>query len=240
MHWTGFPEGVFWIGHSGPDFCFDNERPRHRVFLENFHLASRLVTNGEYVAFIEDHGYERPELWLSLGWFTVNEQNWKAPLYWAKQDGEWLAFTLAGVRKIDPAEPVCHVSYFEADAYARWAGARLPTEAEWEIASENVPLEGNFAEQQQYHPIAAPAPRTGQVAQMFGDVWEWTRSSYAPYPRYEPASGAIGEYNGKFMCNQYVLRGGSCLTPAGHVRASYRNFFPPEAQWQASGLRLAR
>jgi len=240
LNWGHFHEGMYWLGHQGEDFCFDNECPRHRVFLENFQVASRLVTNGEYLAFMDDNGYARPELWLSLGWLTANEQKWKAPLYWEKQEAEWFTFTLTGWCKVNPSEPVCHVSYFEADAYARWANSRLPTEAEWEIASANLPLSGNFVETEHYHPTIAPETRNGELAQMFGDVWEWTRSSYAPYPRYVPAKGAIGEYNGKFMCNQYVLRGGSCATSRTHIRRTYRNFFAPDKRWQFTGIRLAK
>jgi ergothioneine biosynthesis protein EgtB len=240
LRWVSFPEGIYSIGHEGEDFAFDNEGPRHRVFLDNFQLASRLVTNGEYLAFVEDGGYERPEFWLAAGWFTVNEQKWSAPLYWEKRDGEWFAFTLAGLRKINLSEPVCHVSYFEADAYAHWAGGRLPTEAEWEIASVNLPVIGNFVEEQHLHPIPLRQTGSGELAQMFGDVWEWTQSSYSPYPGYTTAKGAIGEYNGKFMCNQYVLRGGSCATSQTHIRRTYRNFFAPDKRWQFMGIRLAK
>jgi ergothioneine biosynthesis protein EgtB len=240
LRWVSFPESIYSIGHEGEDFAFDNEGPRHRVFLDNFQLASRLVTNGEYLAFVENGGYARPEFWLAGGWFTVNEQKWSAPLYWEKRDGEWFAFTLAGLRKINLSEPVCHVSYFEADAYARWAGGRLPTEAEWEIASVNLPSIGNFVEEQHLHPIPLRQAGNGELAQMFGDVWEWTQSSYSPYPGYATAKGAIGEYNGKFMCNQYVLRGGSCATSQTHIRRTYRNFFAPDKRWQFMGIRLAK
>jgi ergothioneine biosynthesis protein EgtB len=243
LEWGSFPESIYWIGHEEDrEFIFDNEGPRHRVFIENFSLGSRLVTNGEYLEFIEDGGYERPEFWLSLGWFTVNEQKWKAPLYWENIDGDWFAYTLCGLQKIDPSEPVCHVSYFEADAYARWAGARLPTESEWEVASEDLPMTGNFVEAKRFHPIAAGSSQAedGERQQMFGDVWEWTRSAYSPYPRYEPPKGAIGEYNRKFMCNQYVLRGGSCATSQTHIRRTYRNFFAPDKRWQFMGIRLAK
>jgi len=225
---------------DGNDFAFDNEGPRHRVFLDRFELASRLVTNGEYLEFIKDSGYERAEFWLSLGSSAVHDQKWRAPLYWEQQGGEWFGFTLAGLRKIDLSEPVCHVSYFEADAYARWAGARLPTEAEWEAASANIRPTGNFVEEKLLHPRPLVSEQPGELAQMFGDVWEWTRSSYGPYPRYEPAKGALGEYNGKFMCNQYVLRGGSCATSQSHIRNTYRNFFPPDKRWQFMGIRLAK
>jgi ergothioneine biosynthesis protein EgtB len=227
--WRAFPAGVREIGHDGAGFAFDNEAPRHRVFVNAFEIAQRLVTNGEYRTFIEDGGYRRPELWLSEGWDLCRAQGWGAPLYW-RESGE---FTLHGLRAIDPAAPVVHVSYFEADAYARWAAARLPTEAEWEIASENRPVEGNLLESGRLHPAAGGAGP-------FGDAWQWTASAYAPYPGFRAASGAVGEYNGKFMVNQYVLRGGSCATPASHMRSSYRNFFPAAARWQFSGIRLAR
>jgi ergothioneine biosynthesis protein EgtB len=239
--WVSFPEGVYWIGHEGEGFAFDNEGPRHRQFVQSFQLASRLVTNGEYLAFMEDGGYENPLLWLSEGWATVQQEEWQAPLYWEKRDGRWWMMTLSGLREVDPAEPVCHVSYFEADAYARWADARLPTEAEWEVAAQDVPVEGNFVESGLYHPAPLATSTTGgKLAQMYGDVWQWTQSSYAPYPNFKPGPGAVGEYNGKFMCNQYVLRGGSCATSRSHTRSTYRNFFPANAQWQFMGIRLAK
>jgi ergothioneine biosynthesis protein EgtB len=238
LKWLSFAEGIHHIGHDGHGFAFDNEGPRHRELVPAFQLASRLVTNGEYLAFMEDGGYERPEFWLSLGWTTVQENNWQAPFYWEKRDGNWWMMTLGGMREVDENEPVCHVSYFEADAYAHWAGARLPTEAEWEVASADVPLNGNFADNGHYHPLP-PEPDL-PLAQMFGDVWEWTRSPYSPYPGYAPLAGALGEYNGKFMCNQYVLRGGSCATSRSHIRRTYRNFFPPDARWQFTGIRLAK
>lgn len=241
VQWHAFPEEIAWIGHQGTDFAFDNEGPRHRQFVQAFQLASRLVTNGDYLAFMESGGYENPLLWLSEGWTTVQREAWQAPLYWEKLDGRWWMMTLAGLREVDPAEPVCHVSYFEADAYARWADARLPTEAEWEVAAHNIPIEGNFVESGLYHPAPpSGSPPNGALAQMYGDVWEWTQSSYAPYPNFKPDPGAIGEYNGKFMCNQYVLRGGSCATPHAHIRPTYRNFFPASARWQFTGIRLAR
>jgi ergothioneine biosynthesis protein EgtB len=239
VDWIASPGGLEWFGHEGPGFAFDNESPRHRAYLEPFALASRLVTNGEYLEFMSDGGYERPELWLSLGWQWVEGGRRAAPFYWEWREGRWWQFTMSGLCPVDPAEPVVHVSYFEADAYARWAGARLPTEAEWESAVEGVPRSGNLAEVGAFHPAPAEPGRAGLV-QMYGDVWEWTQSAYAPYPGFRPAVGALGEYNGKFMCNQFVLRGGSCATPADHVRATYRNFFPPEATWQFTGLRLAR
>jgi ergothioneine biosynthesis protein EgtB len=238
-----FEEGIRWIGHAGTGFAFDNEGPRHRVFLNAFDIATRPVTCGELLAFIEDGGYERPELWLSDGWRECQTQGWRAPLYWEERDGSWQIHTLAGERALDPEEPACHLSFYEADAYARWAGARLPTEAEWEVATTGLPLAGNFLEDGLFHPAPA-APASGselvQMFGMFGDIWEWTQSPYTPYPGYHPPEGALGEYNGKFMVNQIVLRGGSCATPRSHIRPTYRNFFPPGARWQFSGLRLAR
>lgn len=214
---------------------FENETPRHRIYLDAFRIASRLVTNGEYLAFVADRGYARPELWLSDGWRTSREKHWNAPLYWESIDGRWWHMTLAGMRRVDESAPVCHASYFEADAYARWAGKRLPTEAEWEIAAGNRPVTGNLRESGQLHPVANA---TGD-GQFFGDVWEWTQSPYTPYPGFKPAAGALGEYNGKFMVSQQVLRGGSCVTPQSHLRATYRNFFYPPDRWQFMGLRLA-
>lgn len=241
IDWLPFKEGIHWVGHEGTEFSFDNEGPRHRAFVPSFSLASRLVTNAEFIAFIEDGGYRRSELWLSLGWNTVNERGWNCPLYWEKRDGIWFNMTLAGMMEVNPDEPVCHVSLFEADAYARWSGARLPTEEEWETVSSGLHLKGNFAESELFHvaPLASPEP-AGKPSQMFGDVWEWTQSSYSPFPGYAAAGGALGEYNGKFMCNQYVLRGGSCATSQSHIRRTYRNFFPPDARWQFTGIRLAK
>ncbi len=240
-----FDEQIAEIGHDGDGFAYDNEGPRHRALVPAFSLATRPVTNGEYIGFIEDNGYSRPEFWLSLGWMTVNEQRWNAPLYWTKRDGAWWNFTLSGLRPVDQSEPVTHVSYFEADAYANWAGARLPTEFEWERAALNCPIEGNFVETELFHPVAVVSAVSGDkpgkgLHQIFGDVWEWTRSAYSPYPGYRAAPGALGEYNGKFMCNQYVLRGGSCATSRIHIRRTYRNFFQPEKRWQFTGIRLAR
>ncbi len=247
IRFIDFGETVTAIGHDGDGFAYDNERPRHRALVPAFSLATRPVTNGEFIAFVEDNGYSRPEFWLSLGWMTVNEQRWNAPLYWTKRDGAWWNFTLSGLRPLDQSEPVTHISYFEADAYANWAKARLPTEFEWERAALSCPIEGNFVETELFHPVAvvsavsADKPGKGQrLHQMFGDVWEWTRSAYSPYPGYRAVPGALGEYNGKFMCNQYVLRGGSCATSRIHIRRSYRNFFQPEKRWQFTGIRLAR
>lgn len=240
-NWVGFAGGLHEIGHGGAGFAFDNETPRHKVWLEDYEIASHPVTHGDFLDFIADGGYRRPQLWLSAGWDLVRARGWEAPEYWTRRDGTWHTFTLHGEVRVDRNTPICHVSFFEAEAYARWAGARLPTEAEWEVAARNTPLGGNFLESGALHPLALREdPPAGQLAQMFGDVWEWTRSDYAPYPGYRPAEGAVGEYNGKFMCAQYVLRGGSCATPASHIRATYRNFFPPEARWQFSGLRLAK
>jgi ergothioneine biosynthesis protein EgtB len=241
IRWLKFEEGLCWVGYEGAGFSYDNEGPRHRTFISAFSLASKLVTNAQYLAFIEDRGYQRPEFWLSLGWNAVKERGWNSPLYWEKRDGKWFTMTLAGVTELIPEEPVCHVSYFEADAFARWSGARLPTEEEWETASSGLPLKGNFVESELYHvaPLASRGSE-GKPVQMFGDVWEWTRSSYSPYPGYSAGSGALGEYNGKFMCNQYVLRGGSCATSQSHIRRTYRNFFPPDARWQFTGIRLAK
>ena len=236
-----FEETTIAIGHNGDEFAYDNEGPRHQALVPAFSLASRPVTNGEYIEFIEGDGYTRPEFWLSLGWMTMNEQRWRAPLYWTKRDGVWWNFTLSGFRPVDESEPVTHVSYFEADAYANWAGGRLPTEFEWERAALDCPVEGNFVEDEKFHPCALSTLGDDlHLHQMFGDVWEWTRSAYSPYPGYRAAPGALGEYNGKFMCNQYVLRGGSCATSRRHIRRTYRNFFQPEKRWQFTGIRLAR
>jgi ergothioneine biosynthesis protein EgtB len=237
--WCEHPGGMVRIGHAGPDFCFDNERPRHRRFLEPFALASGLVTNRDWLAFMADGGYERPELWLSDGFDAARAGSWHAPLYWERDDHSWQVFTLAGMQPLSPDHPVCHVSAYEADAFARWGHARLPGEDEWEILAARTAVEGNFVESGRLQPASACG--AGDLpGQLFGDVWEWTRSSYVPYPGYRPPDGALGEYNGKFMANQWVLRGGSCATPQAHLRASYRNFFPPSARWQFSGVRLAR
>jgi len=239
--WIGCAGGRHDIGNAGEEFCFDNETPRHAVWLEPFEIAMHPVTHGDFFEFVEDGGYRRPELWLSAGWDAVQSRGWHAPGYWERRDGEWHTFTLHGMAPVDSNAPVCHVSFYEAEAYARWAKARLPTEAEWEIAAMDAPRRGNFVESGVLHPLAPrETPEGGVPAQIFGDVWEWTRSDYSPYPGFQAPAGAVGEYNGKFMSGQYVLRGGSCATPENHIRASYRNFFPPEARWQFSGLRLAR
>ena len=235
MRFLPFDEELTCIGHDGPGFCFDNETPRHRILLHPRSIASRPVTNAEYQAFIEDGGYRRPEFWLSDGWTVVQREGWTRPLYWAEDLGS--AFTLMGPQPIDPGAPVCHVSYYEADAYARWADARLPLEAEWEHFARAEPIAGNLQEAGQFHPHSAAGDG---VLQVWGDVWEWTASPYSAYPGFRPAAGAVGEYNGKFMCNQMVLRGGSCATPGDHLRTTYRNFFYPDARWQFTGIRLAR
>jgi ergothioneine biosynthesis protein EgtB len=267
LGWVRFPEDVYAIGYDGDGFYYDNEGPRHKTYVQAYELANRLVTNGEYIGFIEDGGYERPDLWLSAGWATVLERDWSEPFYW-EPTGEarhgrapYQHFTLGGLRDVNPDAPVTHLSYFEADAFARWAseqpgweGARLPREAEWEIAAEGRPVQGNFVDHGYFHPVPlaraadgspdaeghTPPAGDGPLYQLYGDVWEWTQSHYSPYPGYEPLPGAIGEYNGKFMCGQFVLRGGSCATSQSHVRPTYRNFFHPDESWQFMGLRLAR
>lgn len=241
QRWLAFAGGLHVIGAepSRQTFAFDNEHPHHQVWLEPFTLSNRLVTNAEYQQFIDDDGYQRPDLWLSLGWATAQQEQWQAPLYWRCTNGAWQRFSLHGEQAIEPDAPVCHVSFFEADAYARWRDARLPLEAEWEVAATSAgSAAGNLLASGNLRPCAATAADTLQ--QMLGDVWEWTASAYAPYPGFRSAPGAVGEYNGKFMSQQYVLRGGSCVTPADHIRATYRNFFPPQTRWQWSGIRLAR
>jgi ergothioneine biosynthesis protein EgtB len=234
--WIEFDGGLTSIGHAGEGFAFDNEGPRHRVWIEPFALATRLVTCAEYAAFIEEGGYDRPEFWLSAGWDCVNQCGWEAPLYWQRSDGGWRVFTLGGLRPLRDEEPVCHVSGYEAAAYAKWAGKRLPRESEWEVAATDVPLAGNLLESGLLHP--GPA-KGGGLVQMIGDAWEWTASPYIAYPGYREPAGAVGEYNGKFMANQMVLRGGCAATPGDHIRRTYRNFFPPDARWMFGGIRLA-
>ncbi|PSB00775.1 ergothioneine biosynthesis protein EgtB [Merismopedia glauca] len=236
--WLDYPGGLQAIGHQNREFAFDNESPRHQVYLQDYYLASRLVTNGEYLEFIEAGGYNKPEYWLAEGWTTIQAEKWFAPFYWEKIDGVWWIMTLYGMQPLNENEPVCHVSFYEADAYASFRGLRLPTEVEWEVAASSVPIKGNFVETGRLHPTVASG--VTRPDQMFGDVWEWTQSAYLPYPGFEVADGAIGEYNGKFMCNQMVLRGGSCATSINHIRSTYRNFFPPSARWQFTGIRLAK
>lgn len=236
--WLDYPGGLYAIGFDGTEFAFDNESPRHQTYLQDYYLAAQLVTNGEYLEFIKAGGYHKPEYWLSEGWAKIQTEDWQAPLYWEEIDGEWWVFTLMGMQPVNEQEPVCHVSFFEADAFARWAGKRLPTEAEWEVAAAQIPIQGNLLDTGNFHPVAAMGAT--RPDQLYGDVWEWTQSAYLPYPGFQPAAGAIGEYNGKFMCNQMVLRGGSCVTSADHMRATYRNFFPASTRWQFSGIRLAQ
>ncbi len=237
MGWLEHTGGTVAVGYRGDGFCFDNEQPAHEVLLLPFTLADRLVTNAEYRAFVEDGGYRRPELWLSDGWATVQEQGWEAPLYWSRQADGWQEYTLYGMQPLDPNRPVSHVSGYEADAYARWADCRLPSEFEWEALSRDQPLEGQFVDSDSYHPAA---PASAGDTQLHGCLWEWTASAYGPYPGYQPAAGAVGEYNGKFMANQLVLRGGSCVTSRSQLRPSYRNFFYPPDRWQFTGIRLAK
>ena len=249
LAFRSFDSGLMHVGHAGTQFCFDNEQPRHQVYVRPFALATRPVTNAEYLEFIRDDGYRNAVHWLSDGWATVQREAWTRPIYWS--DSLEQEFTLRGLLPLDPHAPVTHLSCYEADAFARWAGARLPTEFEWEVAASaaaGTPTSGNFVESGHWHPIAAAHPALtsrdhsdpAPLLQMFGDVWEWTQSAYSPYPGYRPAAGALGEYNGKFMVNQLVLRGGSCATPRSHIRTTYRNFFNPAARWQFSGVRLAR
>ena len=242
LDFVSFPGGIHAIGHAGEGFAFDNETPPHQVLLRDFRIASRAVTNAEWGAFIADGGYRSPTLWLSDGWSWVQRNNIVAPLYYEERDGGWLQMSLDGLQPPDPAAPVCHVSFYEADAYARWAGKRLPSEFEWEVAARGLPVAGNMLGSRALRPLRA-RPVSGEAVnapmQMFGDVWEWTASAYLPYPGFRPAVGAVGEYNGKFMVNQHVLKGSSCVTPDSHARATYRNFFYPHQRWQFTGLRLA-
>ncbi|QDT31685.1 ergothioneine biosynthesis protein EgtB [Thalassoglobus polymorphus] len=242
LSWSHFDSGIHQVGHAGDNFHFDNEAPRHEVLLRDFQLANRLTSNQEYLEFIEDRGYQRPELWLSEGWDAVQQLGWTCPLYWERVNDEWQTFTLAGMRDLHLQEPVTHVSFFEADAFARWKGCRLPTEFEWEhVAQIYQPgPQSNFVEEDLLHPRSAPTPDDQKSpAQLYGDAWEWTASPYIAYPGYHPPDGAIGEYNGKFMSSQWVLRGGSCVTSKSHIRPTYRNFFHPEKRWQFTGIRLA-
>jgi len=233
VHWVDREGGLREIGREGDGFSFDNETPRHQVLLRDHQLASRLVTNGEYLQFIQSDGYQRPELWLADGWYLINREIWRHPLYWELKDEEWWQFTLGGMQRLNFEEPVCHLSFYEADAFARWAGARLPMESELECMLEEQPVQGNFLDFQILH----PQPGDGQ---WYGDLWEWTSSAYSAYPGFRPLAGSMGEYNGKFMCNQMVLRGGCCVTPENHIRASYRNFYYPHDRWPFTGLRLAK
>jgi ergothioneine biosynthesis protein EgtB len=238
LRWVERREAIVQIGHDGTGFAFDNESARHAVVVASFSLASRLITNGEFASFVEDGGYDRPELWLSDGWAAAQVGAWRAPLYWERAEGgRWQVFGMRGMEDLDPDAPVVHTSFYEADAYARWAGARLPTEQEWESVAREVPVRGTFLESGSLAPL--PASHAEGVEQLFGDAWEWTASAYVPYPRFRVRGGALGEYNGKFMSGQMVLRGGSCFSPQGHLRATYRNFFPPATRWQVSGIRLA-
>jgi ergothioneine biosynthesis protein EgtB len=243
ISWIPFESCLQWIGHDGSGFAFDNEFPRHRTYVESFQIANRLTTCSEYLSFVEDGGYERPELWLADGWHLVQAQNWKAPLYWQRDGARWKIMTLGGMHDLNPCEPVSHISYYEADAFARWKQCWLPRETAWETiaTAKALPMDGNFLEKGRLRPL----PPLNQVsderpAQFFGDLWEWTCSPYAPFPGYRAVDGAIGEYNGKFMCNQMVLRGGSYGTPSSHIRTTYRNFYPPDARWPFTGIRLAK
>jgi ergothioneine biosynthesis protein EgtB len=236
MDWQTYSGGIVEIGHDSAGFSFDNERPRHQTLLRDFRVANHLVSNREYLDFITDDGYRRPELWLSDGWHTINSEHWQAPLYWQLEDDNWKQFTLSGMHALNPGQPVAHLSYYEADAYARWTGKRLPTEAEWEHVAASLPISGNFLESGVLHPQGASQ---AGLTQLYGDLWEWTQSAYSPYPGFKPLPGTLGEYNGKFMSGQMVLRGGCCVTARDHMRASYRNFFRPADRWMFSGLRLA-
>ena len=240
LEWAGGGGQLVDVGHEGAGFAFDNEHPRHRVWLDPFELANRPVSCGEYLAFMEDDGYRRPELWLSDAWDSLVATGLEAPLYWRGREGGWWQTTLGGTLPVDPAEPVCHVSFWEADAYARWSGNRLPREEEWEVLASDLPIEGNLLGTGRFHPAPLSADEGPGIRRIFGDVWEWTASPYVAYPGFHAAEGAIGEYNGKFMNGRMVLRGGCCVTPEGHVRATYRNFFEPGDRWPFAGIRLAR
>ena len=235
-----FEGGLHNVGHAGNSFSYDNETPQHKVFLEPYKLADRLVTNGQWIEFIEDGGYGNPLLWLADGWEVARKECWQAPLYWILQDGRYYSMSLYGLQPIELAAPVTHISYYEADAYARWMGMRLPTEMEWEIAAREQNICGHFADADRYRPVPVTSESEGPLHQLYGSVWEWTASPYIAYPGFKPSPGAVGEYNGKFMNGQYVLRGGSCATPVHHIRATYRNFFYPQLRWQFSGVRLAQ
>jgi len=237
--WVDFEGGIRSVGHDGTGYAWDNEGPRHAALLHPFRLADRLVSNAEWLEFMRDGGYRTASLWLADGWSLINRDEWQAPRYWEEHDGGWQQMTLAGPQPVEPDAPVCHVSYYEADAFARWAGKRLPTEFEWEVAAAKIPVTGNTLGTRALRPLPAAPARAGELRQMFGDVWQWTQSAYLAYPGYRPPAGAIGEYNGKFMVGQHVLRGASCGTPDGHSRATYRNFFYPHQRWQFLGLRLA-
>jgi ergothioneine biosynthesis protein EgtB len=239
LDWVSFEGGIFEVGHDGAAFAYDNEGPRHQALLRPFKLANRCVTNAEWIAFMEDGGYSTPTLWLADGWGAINIRGWTAPLYFDEAEGGFMQMSLLGFRPVDPSAPVCHVSYYEADAFARWAGYRLPTEFEWEVAVSGSAVAGRMLGAGDLRPMPAEAPNRATLDQMYGDVWEWTASAYLPYPGFKTAPGAVGEYNGKFMCNQFVLKGGSCATPEGHIRKTYRNFFYPHQRWQFMGLRLA-
>jgi ergothioneine biosynthesis protein EgtB len=245
LQWQSHDGGLVSIGHDGNGFCYDNELPVHKVYVRPFKIASRLVTNGEFLAFMEEGAYQQANLWLSDAWSTVQNQRWQAPMYWEKIDGQWWQMTLNGLQPVDPHEPVSHVSFYEADAYARWAGHRLVSEAEWELIARERPIAGNLRDSGWLHPKAEQSNGSEQgdiqhdIQQLYGDVWEWTLSPYSPYPGFQPLAGSLGEYNGKFMCSQFVLRGGSCVTPADHIRPTYRNFFYPKDRWQFTGIRLA-
>ena len=241
LTWSRFDGGIKSIGHNAEQFHFDNELPRHEILVRDFEFSNRLITNREYLNFIDDGGYSNPALWLSEGWDAVRGENWQAPLYWEQIDGDWHEFTLGGMRPICLDSPVTHISFFEADAFARWHGSRLPLESEWEtVAIEIDDSPGNFADRDYLHPIPVENDANLTPQQVFGDVWEWTASPYVAYPGYQPPEGAVGEYNGKFMSSQWVLRGGSCVTSESHIRPTYRNFFHPDKRWQFSGIRLAR